>query len=438
VNKNNSMGLFKFFLEIEMKIHKILILALAITILPQSSFAQNWKIFKKSNSGLPDNAVYSVAIDKDGAKWIGTNKGLVKYHDGNWLVFNESNSEIPVNEILDISIDKNGNMWIGGVYIGLAKFDGKNWIVYDHSDAGLPKSEFNVKDVQTDDSGNIWIGTFTSGLLKFDGSKWKKWDTSNTKLPSNNIRDIAIDSTGTKWIASGVTSPTGLARFNDNKWKIYNSTNSALPCEAFHRVAIGNDGSKWVICYGEYTNLVRFRENLQVFDPFNSPLPDEGIYGISVDKFGNKWLASWRGGLIKYNDNDWKVYNMANSKLPTDKITTVSADDMGNVWVGNQTTSGLIKFEPETTSIDNPKKRLGRVIIHPNPAKNQLYVQTNANTLNQTFSYTLHTLTGQKAQSGELNDKSKHTINVSNLSPGVYLLEVQGKQAVKTVKVVIE
>jgi ligand-binding sensor domain-containing protein len=32
----------------------------------------NWTVYNTSNSGLPDNYVYAIAIDGQGNKWIGT------------------------------------------------------------------------------------------------------------------------------------------------------------------------------------------------------------------------------------------------------------------------------------------------------------------------------------------------------------------------------
>ncbi|MEN3039757.1 MAG: two-component regulator propeller domain-containing protein [Candidatus Kryptonium sp.] len=37
--------------------------------------------YNKANSGLPDNYVFSIAIDGQGNKWIGTRRGLDKNYD---------------------------------------------------------------------------------------------------------------------------------------------------------------------------------------------------------------------------------------------------------------------------------------------------------------------------------------------------------------------
>ncbi len=52
--------------------------------------------------------------------------------------------------------------------------------------------------------------------------------------------------------------------------------------------------------------------------------------------------------------------------------------------------------------------------------------------------YRMLTTTGKIAQSGSLEDKGTHTINVSNISPGIYLIVVQGKDMVKTKKIIVD
>jgi ligand-binding sensor domain-containing protein len=39
----------------------------------------NWTYYNTRNSGLPDDWVNAIAIDKQGNIWIGTGKGLAKF-----------------------------------------------------------------------------------------------------------------------------------------------------------------------------------------------------------------------------------------------------------------------------------------------------------------------------------------------------------------------
>ena len=74
-------------------------------------------------SGLPDNNIYSLAIDGSGNKWIGPLGGVAEFDGSNWTVYNTSNSGLPDNNIFSLAIDGSGNKWIGTYEGGLAVYN---------------------------------------------------------------------------------------------------------------------------------------------------------------------------------------------------------------------------------------------------------------------------------------------------------------------------
>jgi ligand-binding sensor domain-containing protein len=70
---------------------------------------------------------------------------------------------------------------------------------------------------------------------------------------------------------------------------------------------------------------------------------DNFIYSIAIDKEGILWIGTSGGGLVKFNGNDWTVYNSSNSGLLYDKVNTVAVDINGNIWAGSE--KGLSKFD---------------------------------------------------------------------------------------------
>jgi hypothetical protein len=63
---------------------------------------------------LPDNLVYSIAIDENNTKWIGTDEdGLAKFDGNDWTVYNTSNSLLCDNHVWSLLIDENNSTWIG-------------------------------------------------------------------------------------------------------------------------------------------------------------------------------------------------------------------------------------------------------------------------------------------------------------------------------------
>lgn len=63
------------------------------------------------NDGLVNDFIYSIAIDQDGTKYIGTKNGLSVFNGTNWYTLTTSDGLID-NEITRIKIDSQGNKWI--------------------------------------------------------------------------------------------------------------------------------------------------------------------------------------------------------------------------------------------------------------------------------------------------------------------------------------
>ena len=83
----------------------------------------------------------------------------------------------------------------------------------------------DIRSIAIDGSGNKWIGT-DGGLAKFNSATWTAYATSNSGLPNNYILSIAKDSSGNKWIG---TVGSGLAKFDGTTWTTYSTSNSGLP-----------------------------------------------------------------------------------------------------------------------------------------------------------------------------------------------------------------
>jgi ligand-binding sensor domain-containing protein len=303
----------------------------------------NWTVYKTSNSGLPNDTVFTIAIDRVGNKWIGTSGGLAKFDGVNWTVYNYSNSGLPDNRVYAIAIDAQGNKWIG-TYGGLAKFDSLNWTVY-KTLSGLPSNL--VTAIAIDGGGNKWIGTYGGGLAKFDGVNWTVYNTSNSSLPNNRVYAIAIDGGGNKWIG---TWGGGFAKFDGVNWTYYNTSNSGLPDDWVRAIAIDGGGNKWV---GTSGGLVKFDGvNWTVYNNFG--LPDNNVLAIAIDRVGNKWIGT-SGGLAKFVEKfdgvNWTVYNTSNSGLPDNRVWSIATDAQGNKWIG--TYGGLAKFDGVNWTVYN-------------------------------------------------------------------------------------
>ena len=142
------------------------------------------------NGSLPDNIVYSLAVDKNNRMWIGTLKGLVRFDNTSSLFESTNYNAKPIIIKLDGGTDENQ----GQVLLG----------------------EQPILAIAVDGADNKWFGTASGGVLSTNPSGQKTlhiFNTDNSPLPSNFINKIKVDdSTGKVYFAT----TKGIVAYNNN------------------------------------------------------------------------------------------------------------------------------------------------------------------------------------------------------------------------------
>ncbi len=129
-----------------------------------------------------------------------------------------------------------------------------------------------------------------------------------------------------------------------SKWKIFNRDNSPLPSNKISAIAEDKNGIYWIGCATEFLRdttyrggLVRFDgNNWLIFDSLNSPLKRESIQDIAVDK-NNKIVISTYYAVFIFDGEQWQKYSSDNSPLPSDPsqgVLTITVDHQNNYWFG--------------------------------------------------------------------------------------------------------
>ena len=238
----------------------------------------NWTIY---NLPIP-GTIHSLAIDIYGNKWIGTHwrdtpddGGLLKFDGQNWTIYNKSNTPLPVNVVWTVAIDEQENKWIGTPF-GLLKFDGTNWTLYN----SLPSND--VRAIVIDEAGNKWIGTYGGGLVKFNGTNWVVYNSSNSGLLYDKICLINIDEYGNKWLTDNIYSSAnvGLTKFNGTTWTHYNDLNSNLPSNKLTALAIDIENNLWIGT--EDAGLAVYCQEKMEFVTVKYAFPQQGWYLVSL------------------------------------------------------------------------------------------------------------------------------------------------------------
>jgi len=97
-------------------------------------------------------------------------------------------------------------------------------------------------------------------------------------------------------------------------WQVYTSVNANQPTALYNVLAMDTDGSKkWFGVPG--FGLVKYEaNNWYLYNSNNSPLTNDTIVSLVVDNLGNKWIGTQGNGLVKLDNNGiWTTFNTSNS-----------------------------------------------------------------------------------------------------------------------------
>jgi len=165
-----------------------------------------------TEDGLASNGVRTIHQEPDGSLWFGTGLGVTRY-DGNEFI-NFTNGELPNEFIWAIHRDQNGAMWIGTMGFGVFVHDGKEFPPLEKGGKG-GFVNFTTKDGLAEDivrtiyqtpDGILWFGSHYGGVSLYDGVALGTLDTRDG-LADDWAFKIFQDSEGYLWFATnkGIT-----------------------------------------------------------------------------------------------------------------------------------------------------------------------------------------------------------------------------------------
>lgn len=199
-----------------------------------------------------DNNFGTIAIDKNGTKWLSTiSDGVIGFNESNntfkKITSGSDTGNLPSADVRTVAVDTRNQLWIGTtkglrVLSNVGNFQTEDQmtanpiiILEDNLAQELLFEQF-ITDIAVDGANNKWIGTADSGLFLVspNGQETKyHFTTSNSPLPSNVVNDVAINSvTGEVFIATskGLVSFKGTATAaNDDLSKVYVYPNPVRP-----------------------------------------------------------------------------------------------------------------------------------------------------------------------------------------------------------------
>lgn len=419
---------------------KNIILQAMFCLIMTRSFSQNWTNYNDTNSGLSNNLVSSISIDTNNEVWISASNGcsgqygLNRFDGTNWIHYDQTNSGLVSDAVLRVLTDQDNNVWVtyfcGGM--GLTKFDGTNWTTYNTSNSNLPSDW--VADLFLDSNNDLWLAS--NGITKFDGTSFINYMPNSDSLypvTALYVADSIVYATG---------GNLGLYKFNIDNSAVtqYTTVNSNIPCMHFGTLTMDQNGILWMGSQDDFQGSIG--GGIATFDgnTFTAINPFASIYtwvyynqSIAVDHSNNIWVSTRSEGLYKYDGTIW-IHVGAN--LPQYGVAGfVYVDHYNNIWYGDAN-SGVWT---NTLTLSITEQSFAEDInIYPNPVTGILTFDLKSNK-QQKFDIEIYNTSGQLILQKEFNVNKTittgiNTINVADLSNGIYFIKVITDEKIITQK----
>ena len=300
--------------------------------------------------GLSQTRVAQIVQDDQGFMWFGTQYGLDRYDGYEFKVFTHDparEGSLSCVYIHSLFKDRSGSLWVGCDQF-LDKFDSLTE-TFTHYRIGTdtPGEVVNtVFQISQDRTGMLWLAT-GSGLFGLNPDTGHiihhVHDPSNpSSLGSNQVKFTLEDRDGRFWVADG----ENLEEFDRASGKVLSQVrlSEGIKDVSFYEDHRGvfwvtyitsSSGSGLAVLDRSANRLVPF----SIYDKKSGKEIPAGFMAAVEDKSNTLWLASFGGGLLKFDSDRgllvrYRSYPGNPESLADDRVISLCEDREGHIWVG--------------------------------------------------------------------------------------------------------
>ena len=287
------------------------------------AFKQDKRRIYTERDGLPSCNILSVAVDKDGRAWVGTDKGAAYCENGRF---------VPVSlfegRVQTVFADTEGRLWLASGN-ELCTADGENRQQVEGSVVAISQDHFGRLRLITDEY-----------LYKFENGCFVRWYHTEHETPL----DMCCFADGEIFVATGENIKTALGK--RLRWFNVSPENSYMPESYIRTVAGDKYGIVWV---GTDKGLFVYdSKSYWVTNKEVKSLLSYSVNKILFGKSGKRYVCTDIG--LAIYDGAKRHFYPASYWLPDAKVTAIAESDGGStVWVGTQ--NGVSCIETVTMTL---------------------------------------------------------------------------------------
>lgn len=380
------------------------------SLFSQNTF-ENYR-FRLVESETSKSGIYTIAQDRFGVMWMGTNGGgLYKYDGINYVSYEQDSkhsNSINSNLIYIIYVDSKNRLWVG-TDEGLCLYN-RNLDTFENIDLrkkNQKETVISVKSIIEDNNGNIFLGTFNNGLLKLNVKSREitslKLDTPNTA--NYLINSLVKDKKGTIYLGTNsglkvvdsvknevkkviidtdnsLLSGNIISMFFDSKQKLWigNGFKGLVKADLYSKVkqavsysitkkrimSILAPDAETILCATENDGLISVDNEGRVQKKYvnskydNRSLGSNSVWSLFLDKENRIWLGYYNKGLGIFDRINSKIRGIESlpgnpQSLQTNCVTGIAKDHEGQLWISMEG-GGVDVYNPQTKNFKHITK----------------------------------------------------------------------------------
>lgn len=340
--------------------------------------AESPRQYKSSwrEGSLSYNYVRNLALDDEGALWVGTKNGLnILREDGRFEVYYHNyydRRSLSHNSVLDIFRDRQGTMWLG-TYFGGACYCTPHSSQFAGTVSRPGEDYLNgnvMSDIAQAPDGSLWIGTNTGVLnhLLPDG-RFRHLGSVGDSDPLD-IKSIYISpSSGRIFIGADLGLLSELDQRSGKLKPLPGGHTDVYDMESNARGGFYFGSSKGLFEYDERSGTA-------------SPVPNQAglsqIRSLKMDSRGGLWVGMKYGvALLERSSGRW--IDLPESLSQVMYVDDILEDSAGRIWICSN--DGLYRYEREDGSVRtyNTQHGLPDNVVHgaEEDSLGRLWLSTN-------------------------------------------------------------
>lgn len=336
-----------------------------------------FKVFRNDendSTSVIDNSIRALCVGPDSSIWIGTHNGVCRYFPKleifkRYPIDFTDSTQLSGASVSSIKIHPDGSIWISYIGDGIDVIRPGRAKVMHYTINGVPPHQLSsdlVSNILFMPDGDVLVGTLgglevidKNGLVLTEEQMGAKYFWKDEVHPS--IRSLIYSrDKRTLWVG---TELQGLYKIDliDKTIRNFNRNNSGLHFNPIISMYEDSHGMLWIGSEAIYL-FDKKQQDLILYNEYGiqgSIVIRNPIYTIFEDKDKNVWMGTFRLGLLKYNPLDTRILhyhtNQGEGSIKNNEILSFNQDKTGAMWIGTGG-AGLFRLDDDLKGFEEASK----------------------------------------------------------------------------------